>query len=411
MNASFSRPLLRRLLPQQAPVSVRERVRAACGALLGLLVTGLVARAALGNGAALPALIAPMGASAVLLFAVPSSPLAQPWSIVGGNLIAALVGVSVGHLVPDPLVAAGLAGGLAIGLMMAFRCLHPPSGAVALTAVLGGPAIHDLGYGFVLWPVGVNTLLILGVAVAFNNLTGRSYPHAPAAAPAAPAPSSGMGLTSGDIDAALKDFDQVLDIGRGDLEALLRRAQLSALVRRSGPETCASILTRDVVAIAPEAPLSEALALLRRHHIKMLPVTDENARVLGVLTQTDLMDKAEWDRRGPRLGLARRWQLTLGRGRAPHGCAADVMTPDVVCLRPEMTLAEVAVRMARGGHHHLPVVGPEDRLCGVVAQSDLIETLVAQAATRASTDSSRTDAAGRARAGNDVSSDLAAGLA
>ncbi|WP_244535369.1 HPP family protein [Methylorubrum salsuginis] len=406
----MTHPLLRRLLPQQAPVSLRERVRAACGALAGLLVTGLVARAAIGNGAALPALIAPMGASAVLLFAVPSSPLAQPWSIVGGNLIAALVGVTIGSLLPDPLIAAGIAGGLAIGLMMAFRCLHPPSGAVALTAVLGGPAIHDLGYGFVLWPVGINTLLILGVALAFNNLTGRSYPHAPAAAPAAPAPSSGMGLTSGDIDAALKDFDQVLDIGRGDLEALLRRAQLSALVRRSGPETCASILTRDVVAIAPEAPLSEALALLRRHHIKMLPVTDENARVLGVLTQTDLMDKAEWDRRGPRLGLARRWQLTLGRGRAPHGCAADVMTTEVVCLRPEMTLAEVAVRMARGGHHHLPVVGPEDRLCGVVAQSDLIETLVNQAATRTSAEPTRAGAP-RPRADDEVSPDLAAGLA
>lgn len=409
MKASVRHPLLRRLLPQQAPVSLRERVRAACGALIGLLVTGLVARAAIGNGGALPALIAPMGASAVLLFAVPSSPLAQPWSIVGGNLIAALVGVSIGLLVPDPLVAAGIAGGLAIGLMMAFRCLHPPSGAVALTAVLGGPAIHDLGYGFVLWPVGVNTLLILGVALAFNNLTGRSYPHASAAAPAAPAPSSGMGLTAGDIDAALADFDQVLDIGRGDLEALLRRAQLSALVRRSGPETCASILTRDVVAIAPEAPLSEALALLRRHHIKMLPVTDENARVLGVLTQTDLMDKAEWDRRGPRLGLARRWQLTLGRGRAPHGCAADVMTTEVACLRPEMTLAEVAVRMARGGHHHLPVIGAEDRLCGVVSQSDLIETLVNQAANRAA-EPAQASAAPRAR-GEGVSADLAAGLA
>ncbi|WP_342149109.1 HPP family protein [Methylorubrum sp. SB2] len=409
MTAFLTHPLLRRLLPQQAPVSLRERVRAACGALIGLLITGLVARAAIGNGAALPALIAPMGASAVLLFAVPSSPLAQPWSILGGNLIAALVGVSLGRLVPDPLIAAGIAGGLAIGLMMAFRCLHPPSGAVALTAVLGGPAIHDLGYGFVLWPVCANSLLILGVAIAFNNLTGRSYPHATAAAPQAPAPSSGMGLTAGDIDAALADFDQVLDIGRGDLEALLRRAQLSALVRRSGPETCASILTRDVVAIAPEAPLSEALALLRRHHIKMLPVTDENARVLGVLTQTDLMDKAEWDSRGPRLGLARRWQLTLGRGRAPHGCAADVMTSEVVCLRPEMTLAEVAVRMARGGHHHLPVVGAEDRLCGVVAQSDLIETLVAQAANRTA-EPPQAGAAARART-EGVPPDLAAGLA
>lgn len=373
---------LRRLLPEQAPVSPRERVRAACGALAGLLGTGLVARAALGTGVELPALIAPMGASAVLLFAVPSSPLAQPWSILGGNLVASVVGVTAGLFIHDPLVAAALAGAGAVAVMMALRCLHPPSGAVALTAVLGGPAIHDLGYGFVLWPVGANTILILGIALLFNNLTGRSYPHVAHAAPAAPTPEGRFGLSSADIDAALEDYDQVLDIGRGDLEALLRRAQLSAVMRRSGPASCASILTRDVVGIAPEAPLREALALLRRHHIKMLPVTDESARVIGVLTQTDLMDKAEWDGRGPRLGLARRWQLTLGRGRAPHGCAADVMTTEVESLRPEMSLAQVAARMAQSGHHHLPVVGPEGRLMGVVSQSDLVAALLTEAATR-----------------------------
>ncbi|VEA74072.1 HPP family [Serratia rubidaea] len=82
--------------------------------------------------------VAPMGASAVLLFAVPASPLAQPWSIVGGNLVAALIGVSCGKLIGDPGLACGVAACLAIGVMFKLRCLHPPSGAVALTAILGG---------------------------------------------------------------------------------------------------------------------------------------------------------------------------------------------------------------------------------------------------------------------------------
>ncbi|MFD0934412.1 HPP family protein, partial [Methylobacterium trifolii] len=85
---------LRRLVPEPTPLSLRERVRSAAGALIGILATGLISRAALGAEAALPAMIAPMGASAVLLFVVPASPLAQPWSILGGNLVAALVGVS-----------------------------------------------------------------------------------------------------------------------------------------------------------------------------------------------------------------------------------------------------------------------------------------------------------------------------
>lgn len=73
--------------------------------------------------------------------------------------------------------------------MMALRCLHPPSGAVALTAVLGGPAVHDLGYGFLLWPVAGNSLILLALALLYNNMTGRpirtrSSPQLPATAPA-----------------------------------------------------------------------------------------------------------------------------------------------------------------------------------------------------------------------------------
>jgi len=99
--------------------------------------------------------------------------------------------------------------------MMLLGCLHPPSGAVALTAVLGGPAIRSLGYTFVAWPVGLNSLLLLVCALIFNNVTGRTYPHA------APVESRndvgsgaamGAGLNAADIDAALAQFDEVLDI-------------------------------------------------------------------------------------------------------------------------------------------------------------------------------------------------------
>src|SRR5690606_34695683 len=114
-------------------------------------------------------LIAPMGASSVLLFAVPSSPLAQPWSVIAGNTIAALIGVSCAKVVGQPILAAGLAASLAIAAMFAFRFIHPPSGAVALTAVLGGPAVYELGYGFVLVPVALNSVLLLLTALVFNN--------------------------------------------------------------------------------------------------------------------------------------------------------------------------------------------------------------------------------------------------
>ena len=373
------RAVLRRFLPELTPVSKRERLRAAAGALVGILATGLVCRAAVGTEA-LPVLIAPMGASAVLLFAVPASPLAQPWSILGGNLVAALVGVTAAAWMSDPFVAASCAIGVAIALMMALRCLHPPSGAVALTAVLGGPAIRALGYGFVLWPVAANSLILLATALLFNNLTGRAYPHLRPASPRTSDPPSDarVGFRAADLDAALEEFDQFLDVDRGDLEQILRRVQMRVYGRRSGSITCAAIMSRDVIAVAPDAPLAEALGLLRRHRIKALPVTDEGARVLGIVTQTDLLDKAAWDRAGPRLGLGRRLLLTVERGRAPHGCAADIMSA-VQPVGPDTPVAALVSRMSEAALHHLPVVDADGRLVGIVSQTDLVPALLADA--------------------------------
>ena len=143
-------------MPQPVTVSGHERLRASLGVLTGILLTGSATWWLMGSSTLLPILIAPMGASAVLLFALPASPLAQPWSIIGGNLLAGFIGVTCAIYIANPILAAALAMGLLIGAMFGLRCLHPPSGAVALTAVLGGPAIHALGYGFVWFPVMVN---------------------------------------------------------------------------------------------------------------------------------------------------------------------------------------------------------------------------------------------------------------
>ena len=131
----------------------------------------------LGSSASIPLLVAPMGASAVLLFAVPASPLAQPWSIIGGNLVSATVGVACATWIADPVDAAALAIALAICAMFTLRCVHPPSGAVALTAVLGGPSIHSLGFGFVFEPILIQSFALLAAAIVFHALTGHRYPH------------------------------------------------------------------------------------------------------------------------------------------------------------------------------------------------------------------------------------------
>jgi CBS domain-containing membrane protein len=147
-----------RFVPILAGATLRDRLLACVGALTGIALTGLVSATALHGWAALSLLVAPIGASAVLVFAVPASPLAQPWSVVGGNVVSALVGVTAARFVPIPYLAVGFAVGGAILAMSLLRCLHPPGGAASLTAVIGGPAVVGAGYAFPFVPSGSTRL-------------------------------------------------------------------------------------------------------------------------------------------------------------------------------------------------------------------------------------------------------------
>ena len=166
---------LRHFIPAPINARKREKLAGCIGAWIGLMFTAMISKATLGD--LNPWFVAPMGASAVLLFAMPSSPLAQPWSIIGGNIISALIGVTCARNIGDPMLAASIATSLAIAAMFTLRCLHPPSGAVALTAVLGDPAVLDAGYRFAFMPVAINSIFLLAAALLFNNLLRRRYPH------------------------------------------------------------------------------------------------------------------------------------------------------------------------------------------------------------------------------------------
>lgn len=373
---SSATTFIKRLVPNLAPVSVSERLRASIGAVVGILITGLVAGYAFRDTQDLPLLIAPMGASAVLLFAVPSSPLAQPWSIVGGNMVSAMIGVTCSLLVGDPVMAAALAGGLAIAAMMALRCLHPPGGAVALTAVLGGPAIHAEGYAFLLWPVGINTLLLLAAALIFNNLTGRRYPHlVPLPTPGLDSvPATKLGFTSADLRQVLLDYDQVIPVATDDLEEILHRAEVRAFDRRSRGVTAGHVMSRKVSNVSPETSLREALALLRDHHIKALPVVDGERHVVGILTQTDFMEKADWGN-PVSSGLGYRLRAMTNSDRSLRGVVRDIMTAPVQAVALDLPVAQLIPIMTAGGHHHLPVVDRNGILEGIVTQSDVVAAL------------------------------------
>lgn len=159
------------------PASHTEKLISTTGGFAGILLVLLVSSQVLDfHGATL--VVASMGASAVLLFATPHSPLSQPWSLIGGHLISALIGITCAKLISNPLYAGAIAVALSIGAMHYLRCLHPPGGATALVTVLGGEQVRALGYVFLVTPVLINVLIILIVAVAANYpFRWRRYPE------------------------------------------------------------------------------------------------------------------------------------------------------------------------------------------------------------------------------------------
>lgn len=236
-------------------VSGREHWISAVGGLVGILAVLWVGHFWLGAHGGVLA-IASMGASAVLLFAAPHGALSQPWPVFGGHLVSALIGVACARwLGYEPMLAASLAVALSIAAMFSLRCLHPPGGATALYAVLGGETVHALGYDYVFSPVLLNVTVLVAVAVAFNYpFAWRRYPQnwyrATAetnrlANPLLATEEEAM-IPHSDLVYALSQIDTFVDISEEDLQRIYALA-----LKHAQPHQAESL----VALLAPSADI------------------------------------------------------------------------------------------------------------------------------------------------------------
>lgn len=361
--------------PARTRISTRERLRLIFGALIGVFLTGLVCQMIGGDDLQrLPWLIAPLGASAVLVFALPASPMAQPWAVVGGNTLSALVGivcVQGVHYLGAPQLAAGLAVATAIALMLTLRCLHPPGGATALLMVLGG--IGDPA--FAVYPVMLNSLLLVLAGIAYNNATRRPYPHMQLSPVRGPA-SSQEQLLDADLDAVLAHYNQVLDVSRDDLKALLAETRLRAYDRKLAEVRCADIMSRKLITVTFDTPLREAWALLRTHRIRALPVVDSSFGVVGIITLADFLRAADLDAYEGFDGKLRKLIRATRRiySKTPE-VVGQVMTRNVQVAGMQQHLVDLVPLFGTTGHHHIPIIDEEERLVGIITQSNLVAAL------------------------------------
>jgi CBS domain-containing membrane protein len=378
---TVSRAILDRLhhwLPAQPGARLAERLIAGVTAFVGILAVAGISAYFLGMGT-VPFMIGSMGASAVLLFAVPHSPLAHPWSFVGSHLVSALIGVLCARYVPDLLAASALAVGAAIFIMHTLRCLHPPGGATALIPVLGDEAVRQAGFGLLVAPIGLNVLVLMVVALVINNLLpGRSWPlrHAAPKTAVPGGPLGRLGLTREDLDTALREMNAVIDVDESDLEEIFAKAAVHAQRRRLGEVRIADIMRRDVPTAEYGDALEDIWALMRADRHKGIAVVNRARRVIGIVTIVDFLKRA--NAQGSENPIERLTQFirrTTGLESEKPEVVGQLMTSPVVTVREDAHIVSLAPLFAEDRIHHVPVVDREDRLVGMVTQSDLMAAL------------------------------------
>ena len=378
--------ILRSLGPAVAHVSVADAARAGLGALAGLGLTGLFLLSAdvdLRDGLFL---VAPFGATSVLLFAVPNSPLAQPWSAIVGNTVAALVGVAVCLLVPDPVLRVAVAVGLAIFATMLCRALHPPAGAVAMTAALSPDTIAELGFWFALAPVALGTAALVLLAAVYARLTGRRYPFRQFNEKAQhgthdAAPAERLGLSETELTDILERYRQSFNLGVEDLARLIGAAELQAATHGTGPMTAADIMSRDLVTVRPDTTLATVADLFHHHRFTSLPVVGAGDAYLGVIFQIHLIEAARRQSPVQRIVPAPLARL-LDRGGQRPAHAAAIMTTSGPRAMPATPIGALLPMMAAGDVDAVPVL-EDGRIVGIVTRTDLIAAMARRTARAA----------------------------
>lgn len=360
------------LYPALPAFSAAEQLRAGLGATVGIGLCAAMVQIGVKLGVSSLYLIAPLGATAVLVFCVPNSPLAQPWSAIVGNTSAALIAWLAVHLLPGDWMV-GVAVGASIITMMMLRALHPPGGAVALLTALDPAPAVQFGPLFALTPVGLMTAALVLIGVAYNRITGRMYPFRQPVSDGSRKATPRLGLSNEQLGQLLDRFNQATNLGIVDLGRLLAAAEAEAAQHRFDGTTCADIMTRNLITVRPDTTLTEAARLFKSHAIKSLPVVDQRMKLHGLVLQSDLLNSLVPQAIKPA------WRQRSSRKKVMH-----VMRGADRAVPYDMPVGAMLNRLAVNGSEVIPVIR-DGHLVGILTRSDIIRLLLSGAEERAAT--------------------------
>jgi len=331
-------------------------------------------------------IVASMGASAIILFFIPGSPLAQPWPIIGGQMVSAIVGVYCALNITEPSTAAASAVGGSILMMLLMRCLHPPAAATSLTPIMAGTSITSLGYSFVIVPVGINVVIMLILAIVINRwVMGVDYPSPLPVKKklnqqnAVAASIHQVGFSEQDLALALSNSDVFIDMTHAELSHLLTQVEKHAFKRLKGQILCADLMVKEVITVEYGTDVEEAWKIMQQHKLKAIPVIDKANRVIGIITWNDFfkfINLSSYD------SLQDKFRAFIRRTPEVNANKPEsighIMTKSVITLSEDTHIAELVPLMSTTGLRQIPIINEERRLVGMVYQSHLIAALYNQ---------------------------------
>jgi len=333
-------------------------------------------------------LVASIGASVVLVFVLPNSPVSQPYPLLMGQFVCAVIGVSSAYLPFDLYINAAICVSGCMLAMFLFNCMHPPGGATALMPVIvGAPAVG--GYNFVFYPVLFNMFVLIVLGMAFHRWwLKQDYPSKPLSSNDSihkhkdASPLARLGIEKEDLKSALHEFDAYLNITEKDLSQVYNLAQKKAYARKFDEICCKDIMSHDVVTVSVNSELEEAWALLREHKVKLLPVVDNKRNVIGIISLVDFLKRADIKNYD---GFAVRLERFIKQDPNFHQnkpkLVGQIMASPAFTVHQSELITSLVPLLSDKGLHHIPVVNDDNQLTGIVTQSDLVAALYTSSIT------------------------------
>lgn len=363
-------------------LSLKAKLLSLLACFFSIFIVALITKTIAPNDS-YPMIVASMGASAIILFFIPSSPVAQPWPFVGGQITSAIVGITCALNIAETSTAAATAVGSSIFLMLIMRCLHPPAAATSLSPIMAGASITSLGYSFVIIPVAVNVFSLLILAIIINRwVMERNYPspleHEKSRQQrhTVTEPSHSIGFLEQDFNLAIENSDVFVNMTHAELSVLLSQVEQNAFKRIKGHLSCADIMTKDVITVEYGTEIEHAWELMQQHQLKAIPVINDARRVIGIITWNDFfkcIDLNVYDSFQDKFRhfIRRTAKVTASKPEA----VGLIMTASAITLTETAHIAELIPLMSIHGHRQIPIVNSEQRLTGMVFQANLIASL------------------------------------